>query len=77
MSAVDTLGKIDVSSKVTTEFDGMYKVELTLTPRGSVNVNSLKLVVPLRNEAADYLHACGEGIRYGFDDRFLPKGKTG
>jgi hypothetical protein len=73
----DLLGKISVSSKVTTEFDGMYKVEMTLTPHGSVNVNSLKLVVPLRNEAADYLHAGGEGIRYGFDDRFLPHGKNG
>ncbi|BDI32085.1 hypothetical protein CCAX7_41360 [Capsulimonas corticalis] len=75
--ADDRLGKISVSSKVTTEFDGMYKVEMTLTPHGSVSVNSLKLVVPLRNDAANYLHACGEGIRYGFDDRFLPQGKTG
>jgi len=71
------LGDIAVTSRVTAEYDGMYKVDLTLTPGKATKVRSLKLVVPLQNDVADYLHACGEGIRYGFDYRFLPQDKTG
>ena len=67
------LGALTVTSVVTTEFDGMYKVEMTLDAPKPTPVKSLTLVVPLKNEVADYLHACGEGIRYGFDYRFLPR----
>ena len=42
-----TLGPLDVASRVTAEFDGMYKVDLTLTPQGKAGVKSLKMIVPL------------------------------
>ncbi len=71
------LGSLNISSKVTAEFDGMYRIDLTLTPTKPVTVRSLKLLVPMRSDVATYLHACGEGIRYGFDYRFLPKNKRG
>lgn len=71
------LGPLQVSSQVTTEFDGMYRVDLTITPNKPTVVRSLKLVVPLRSDVATYLHACGEGIRYGFEYRFLPAAKRG
>ena len=71
------MGDIKVSSIVTTEFDGMYKVQMTLSPQHAVAVKSLKVVVPIKPEFATYFHACGEGIRYGFSYGYLPDGKTG
>ena len=71
------LANLDVKTQVTAEFDGMYKVEMSLVPRGKVNVKSLKVILPLAEAAAEYVHACGEGIRYGFYYGFLPRGKRG
>ena len=71
------LGNIAVQSRVTVEYDGMMKIEMRIAPKQATAIRSLRLVAPLRNEIADYLHACGEGIRYGFDYRFLPKAKQG
>ncbi len=55
----------------------MYKVDMTINAPHPTALKALKLVVPLQNDAANYLHACGEGIRYGFDYRFLPAHKMG
>jgi hypothetical protein len=77
VQSVSSLGGLTVKSVVTTEYDGMYKVDLTVNAPHPTRVKSLKLVIPLKNETANYLHACGEGIRYGFDYRFLPAGKMG
>ena len=73
MTATSQLGDLEVRSQVTVEFDGMYKVEMTITPKKPTAVRSLKVVVPLKNEVANYVHACGEGIRYGFYYGFLPR----
>jgi hypothetical protein len=78
LNSAGTLGdSIKLSSQVTTEFDGMYKINLTLTPTHPTPVNSLKIIVPLRPEFAQYFHACGEGIRYGFSYGYLPTDKHG
>lgn len=77
IQAVSMLGDITVTSTVTVEFDGMYKVDMTLDPAKATEVKSLKLIVPYKNEVANYINACGEGIRYGFDFRYLPTTKTG
>ena len=71
------LKTIGVHTVTTVEYDGMYKVTMTLTPRGKVSVNSLKVIVPLRGDLATYLHANGDGIRTGYDIRFLPTQKQG
>jgi hypothetical protein len=71
------LGDIDVTSRVTAEFDGMYKVEMTLKPRGKVDVKSLKMVVPLDASIAGYVFGKAEGIREGFNMGYLPKDKKG
>ena len=71
------MGTIAVESLVTVEYDGMMKIEMRLTPRQATTLRSLRLVAPLRPQVADYLHACGEGIRYGFDYRFLPHDRRG
>ena len=68
---------LTVASRVTTEFDGMYKVEMTLAPRGKVEVAGLQVVLPLAPEIANYVYGKGEGIRSGFDIGFLPRDKTG
>ena len=77
VNANSALGEINVASRVTTEFDGLYKVQMTLTPHQATSVKSLKLIVPLKPEFAQYFHACGEGIRYGFSYGDLPSDKTG
>jgi hypothetical protein len=76
-SATSTAGKLNVSSRVTVEYDGMYKVEMTITPSKPTAVNALKVVVPLRNAVAEFYHGAGEGIRYGFSYGFVPATKTG
>ncbi len=79
VKTVSTLGSATVESLVTVEFDGMYQVEMKIGPGAVVSkrgqrIQSLQLVVPFENGRAQYIHACGEGIRYGFDYRFLPQG---
>jgi hypothetical protein len=71
------LGELGIETKTTVEFDGMYRVDLTITPHLPVRVEDLKLIVPLKSSLATYLHACAEGIRYGFDYGFLPPSKNG
>jgi hypothetical protein len=71
------LGGLSISAKTTTEFDGMYKVQMTLTPQQAMSVKALKIVIPINPEFANYIHACGEGIRYGFSYGYIPKDKIG
>ena len=71
------LGALNLNSKVTIEYDGTYRIDLTLAPDKPTKVESLKIIIPLRPEVADYLHAKGEGIRYGFDHRVLPRNGAG
>ena len=75
--AAAELDGIDVTSRVTAEFDGMYKVEMTLSPRGKADVAGLQVLLPIAPAVADYVYGKGEGIRYGFDMGFLPRDKTG
>jgi hypothetical protein len=72
-----SVGGLDVRSRVTVEFDGLYKVEMDLAPRQATALKALRLVIPFRPEAAQYLHASGEGIRYGFDARYVPAAGKG
>jgi hypothetical protein len=75
--AASQMGDVNVSSVVTSEFDGMYKVQMTLSPSKPMAVKTLKVIVPIKPEFANYFHACGEGIRYGFAYGYLPAGGTG
>ncbi|OPZ31174.1 MAG: hypothetical protein BWZ02_00376 [Lentisphaerae bacterium ADurb.BinA184] len=72
--ATSRLGQLDLRSAVTVEFDGMYKVELTLTPRKPVAVDSLRMVVPFAPGQVDYYHACSDQIRSGFAYGHIPAG---
>ena len=77
LDVVSKLGDLEVTSRVTAEFDGMYRIDMRLNPKKAVTLKSLRLVAPFTPEAADYLHAAGEGIRTGYDARVLPKDGTG
>ena len=68
---------LDYRSNVSVEFDGMHKVELDLDPIRPTTIKSLKIVVPLRPGAADMVSGAGEGIRWGYSYRSLPKDKRG
>lgn len=72
------IGSLDISSTVTCEFDGLYKVQMVIRPQdGPVSVDALKVRVPLKPEAAGYYHASGEGIRYGFAYGPVPREGAG
>lgn len=69
-----TLGDVDVRSDVMVEFDGLYEVTLTLTPRQATALKSLQIVLPYAETMADYIHAVTAEIRSGFHYGFTPKG---
>ena len=77
MHTESILGDLKIVTKSTAEFDGMYKVQMTLTPQKISTVKSLKVVIPINPDFAEYTNACGEGIRYGFSYGYVPKDKTG
>ena len=68
------LGDIAVSSEVRAEFDGMYKITMTLTPKQPTAVKSLRVVLPYAEAMADYIHACTAEIRSGYWYGFTPAG---
>jgi hypothetical protein len=76
LNADSTLGPLKVSSTVTVEFDGMYRVDMAVSaPPQGVALASLQLVAALRPENATYVFGKGEGIRSGFNMTFLPSGR--
>jgi len=69
------LGDIAVTSEVRAEFDGLYKVTLTLTPKAPTAVKSLRVVLPYAVALAEYLHAATTGTAGGSYYGFTPKGE--
>ena len=70
---VSKAGALTVRAKTTVEYDGMYKVEMTLVPpKGGVKAKSLKFVLPVAGDFAKYVYGAGAEIRSGFDMRWLP-----
>lgn len=71
---VSKAGPLVVRSKTTVEYDGMFKVEMTLEPpREGVSAKSLRFVLPVAGEFARYVYGAGAEIRSGFDLRWLPE----
>ena len=56
------------------DYDGCMKVTLDLQPSGKTPIESLDLVIPLKNSLAPLMHACGEGLRSNYGG-FIPKGE--
>jgi len=68
------LGDIAITSEVRVEFDGMYKVTMTLTPKRPVAVRDLKVVLPYAEAMGDYIHAVTAEIRSAYWYGFTPQG---
>jgi hypothetical protein len=68
------LGDLDVTSDVQVEFDGLYKVTMTLDPKKATTVDKLQVVLPLDETMADYIHASAALIRAGFYYGPMPEG---
>lgn len=69
------LGGIAVTSDVQVEFDGLYKVTMTLDPKQATTLDKLQIVLPLDEAMADYIHASAAEIRSGFFYGPMPAGK--
>ncbi len=69
------LGDIAVKSEVRVEFDGIYKVTMTLTPKKPTAVKALRIVLPYTEAMAEYVHACTTGIRSGYWLELHPAGQ--
>ena len=65
----------DLRGRTTSEFDydGCLKVTLDLPPT-KTPVESLDLIIPLKNDAAPLMHACGEGLRSNYGG-YVPPGQ--
>lgn len=48
------------------DYDGCMKVTLDLPPSGRTPIESLDLVIPLKDSAMPLMHACGEGLRSNY-----------
>ncbi len=55
------------------DYDGMMLVRLALEPTGEAAVHRLRLVIPLRDAMARYMHAVGDGLRHN-DAGLTPTG---
>lgn len=75
VEVTSTLGDIDIQSEVRVEFDGMYKVTMTLTPRQPVTLKDLRVVLPYREAMGDYIHAVTAEIRSGYWYGYTPQGE--
>ncbi|OHB80388.1 MAG: hypothetical protein A2V98_04235 [Planctomycetes bacterium RBG_16_64_12] len=49
------LGPLEVSLTTTTEFDGLQRCDLTLTPMGTAEVSSLLMEIPVKSMHANFL----------------------
>jgi hypothetical protein len=56
------------------DYDGCMKVTLDLPPSGKTPIESLDLVIPLKDNVAPLMHACGEGLRSNYGG-FVPPGE--
>ncbi len=58
------------------DYDGMCKLNITLTPKGSnVNLQSAFIELPLKPEIAKLMHATNNNMRYN-PSQYIPNGKN-
>jgi len=70
-----TNGKLQLQTTAEWDYDGMMKWTLHLNPMVATTVDSLVLVVPLRNREMPLFHACVPGIRINYAG-FTPAGQN-
>ena len=57
-------GQLVLDSLVTIEYDGLFKVDLTLRAEEPVRADTLDLLIPIRADVATMMHAMSDGSRY-------------
>jgi len=67
-------GPVKAHVRTDYDYDGMMLVTLTLEPTGRESVERLTLNIPLRDAAARYMHAVGDGLRHNYAG-FTPPGQ--
>ncbi|MBM4045466.1 MAG: hypothetical protein FJ279_10145 [Planctomycetes bacterium] len=66
-------GALSATVRSEFDYDGMAKVTLSLAPSAQP-IDRLSLVIPLRNDAVRYMHACGDGCRQNYAGK-APEGE--
>ena len=71
------LGSIEAVNAWSLEYDGMFKVELTLTPSSSSapRLDRLELDIPLHADRARFMHAMVDGLRNSIFTAEVPEGR--
>jgi hypothetical protein len=57
---------MDITVNVHSEYDGMVRYEMVISPRGDGEVDSLDLVIPLKAENLTLMHATSDGVRANY-----------
>jgi hypothetical protein len=68
-----SLGTVKAAAQQTWDYDGTMRYDLTLQP-SLQQIDSLDLVIPIRNDQASHYHAMGDGIRNTLYER-VPAGE--
>ncbi len=69
-----TAGSLHGRTTSVFDYDGCLKVTLDLAATGMTPIDSLDLVIPLKDNIAPLMHACGEGLRSNYGG-FVPQGE--
>ncbi len=77
LQATSKLGSLAITSNIEIAFDGMYKISMTLDPQAATQIKALQMVVPFNNQTAEYVTACGEGIRWGYNHHIIDPNQQG
>jgi len=63
---------LDVRTAMEIEYDGCAKIRMELVPSGKVELDELKLIIPLKNAWARHLHKAGPDMRASVWTGVLP-----
>ncbi len=69
------IGSVELATKSTLDYDGLLRVDLTISSKDAASLDSLDLEIPLKGEFADILHAMSDGVRYPVVTAKLPDGQ--
>ncbi len=61
-----TAGPLHGKTITEIDFDGCMKVTMKLKQKGGETIDSLELVIPVKDEVAPLMHACGDGLRINY-----------
>lgn len=67
-------GPVQVKATSQWDYDGMMKMELEIAPRGSQEIQSLDLLIPVRKELATLMHAAADQVLSNYSGR-IPSGE--